>query len=60
MNAKFNYDMLKQKLEDAMANGDKNLKETKKAKAASEEAKAVAEGELATANKNVISLFFIR
>merc|ERR1719191_2488463 len=53
MNSKFDYDMLKQKLEDAMAFGTKELGETKKAKAAAEEAKAVAEGELATAEKGV-------
>jgi hypothetical protein len=53
MNAKFDYDMLKQKLEDAIAFGDKTLDETKKAKAAAEEAKAVAEGELETAEKNL-------
>jgi len=51
MNAKFNFDMLKQKLEDSMANGDKVMSETKKAKAQAEEDKAVAEGELATANE---------
>merc|ERR1719265_658465 len=52
-NAKFDYDMLKQKLEDMMANGNKNLAETKTAKAAAEEAKAVAEGELDTAEKGL-------
>merc|ERR1719389_508439 len=51
MNSKFDYDMLKQKLEDAMAFGTKELGETKAAKAAAEEAKAVAEGELANAEK---------
>merc|ERR1719326_1746341 len=53
MNSKFDYDMLKQKLEDAMAFGTKELDETKAAKAAAEEAKATAEGELATAEKAV-------
>merc|ERR1719262_2092157 len=53
MNAKFDFDLLKQKLEDAMANGDKQLAETKKEKAAAEEAKAVAEGELETSQKNL-------
>merc|ERR1719262_528422 len=53
MNAKFDFDLLKQKLEDAMANGEKQLAETKKEKAASEEAKAEAEGELETAEKNL-------
>jgi hypothetical protein len=51
MNSKFDFDMLKQKLEDAMKFGTTELDETKKAKAAAEEAKAVAEGELATAEK---------
>jgi hypothetical protein len=53
MNAKFDFDMLKQKLEDAMAVGNKDLGETKTEKAAAEEAKAVAEGELETADKGV-------
>merc|ERR1719305_860750 len=53
MNSKFDYDMLKQKLEDAMAFGTKELDETKAGKAAAEEAKATAEGELAVAEKTV-------
>merc|ERR1719409_963222 len=53
MNAKFDFDMLKQKLEDATANGNKELGETKTEKAAAEEAKAVAEGELETADTGV-------
>merc|ERR1719453_90558 len=53
MNAAFDFKMLKQKLEDAIAFGEKTLAETKKAKAAAEEAKAVAEGELETASKNL-------
>merc|ERR1719453_427467 len=53
MNSKFDYDMLKQKLEDAMAFGTKELDETKAAKAAAEEAKAVGESDLATAEKTV-------
>merc|ERR1719327_720316 len=53
MNAKFDFDMLKQKLEDAIAVGNKELGETKTEKAAAEEAKAVAEGELETADKGV-------
>merc|ERR1719182_652812 len=53
MNAKFDFDMLKQKLEDAIAVGGKDLGETKTEKAAAEEAKAVAEGELETADKGV-------
>merc|ERR1719238_147686 len=46
MNAKFDFDMLKQKLEDAVAVGNKELGETKTAKAA-------AEGELETADTGV-------
>jgi len=53
MNSKFDYDMLKQKLEDMMANGEKVMDETKKAKAAAEEAKATAQGELDTASKTL-------
>merc|ERR1719504_622566 len=53
MNSAFDFKMLKQKLEDAIAFGEKTLAETKKAKAAAEEAKAVAEGELETASKNL-------
>merc|ERR1719337_313433 len=46
MNAKFDFDMLKQKLEDAVAVGNKELGETKTEKAA-------AEDELETADKGV-------
>merc|ERR1719502_1501387 len=53
MNAKFDFDMLKQKLEDAVAVGNKEIDETKTEKAAAEAAKAVAEGELETADKGV-------
>merc|ERR1719201_1477052 len=53
MNSAFDFKMLKQKLEDAIAFGEKTLAETKAAKAAAEEAKAVAEGELETASKNL-------
>merc|ERR1719393_380228 len=53
MNSKFDYDMLKQKLEDMMANGEKVMDETKKAKAAAAEAKATAQGELDTASKTL-------
>merc|ERR1719201_1513151 len=53
MNSKFDYDMLKQKLEDAMAFGTKELDETKAAKAAAEEAKATGESDLAVAEKTV-------
>merc|ERR1719420_543165 len=53
MNSKFDYYMLKQKLEDSMKFGTSELDETKKAMAAAKEAKAVAEGELETAEKNL-------
>merc|ERR1719159_2393113 len=53
MNEAFDFKMLKQKIEDAVAFGEKTLAETKSAKAAAEEAKAVAEGELETASKNL-------
>merc|ERR1719456_1319864 len=53
MNAAFDFKMLKQKIEDAVAFGEKTLAETKSAKAAAEEAKAIAEGELETASKNL-------
>merc|ERR1719182_1158426 len=49
MNAAFDFKMLKQKIEDAVAFGEKQLAETKAAK----EAKATAEGELETASKNL-------
>merc|ERR1719486_526821 len=51
MNSKFDYEQLKQKLEDAMKFGTKELDETKAAKAAAEEAKATAEADLAVAEK---------
>jgi chromosome segregation ATPase len=53
MNAAFDFKMLKQKIEDAVAFGEKTLAETKSAKAAAEEAKATATGELETAAKNL-------
>merc|ERR1719428_994082 len=53
MNEAFDFKMLKQKIEDAVAFGEKQLAETKAAKAAAEEAKATAEGELETAAKNL-------
>merc|ERR1719299_209065 len=53
MNSKFDYDMLKQKLEDATKFGEKELGETKAAKAAAEEAKATGENDLAVAEKAV-------
>merc|ERR1719265_1463834 len=53
MNAEFDFKMLKQKLEDAIANNGKNMDAAKKAKAQAEEDKAVAEGELDSANRQV-------
>mmetsp|Transcript_60388 Transcript_60388/g.93941 ORF Transcript_60388/g.93941 Transcript_60388/m.93941 type:complete len:687 (-) Transcript_60388:55-2115(-) len=46
--AKHNYGMMKQSLDDQMAADTKDLNEEKAAKAASEEAKATAEGDLST------------
>jgi len=51
MNAKHNFEMLAQKLKDAIKNEGKEMDGAKKDKAASEEAKATAEGELAMATK---------
>merc|ERR550537_928762 len=53
MNAKFDFDMLKQKLEDQMKFATKELDDTKKAKAAAEEGKAEAAGNLEKSNKGV-------
>jgi hypothetical protein len=53
MNAKFDFDMLKQKLEDQVKFANKNLDDTKKDKAAGEEGKATAEGNLEKTNKGV-------
>jgi len=53
MNAKFDFDMLKQKLEDQVKFANKELDDTKKSKAASEEGKATAEGNLEKSNKGV-------
>jgi hypothetical protein len=51
MEAKFNFDMLKQKLEDQIKFADKELGDTKKGKAASEEGLATAKGLLEKANR---------
>jgi hypothetical protein len=48
---KHNYQMLRQSLEDQMAADTKDLDQSKSAKAASEEAKATATGDLAETNK---------
>merc|ERR1719353_1753393 len=46
--AKHNFDMMKQSLDDQMAADTKDMNEEKSAKAAAEEGKATAEGDLAT------------
>merc|ERR550514_2378729 len=51
MNAKHNFEMLAQKLKDAIAHEGKEMDGAKKDKAAASEAKATAEGELAMATK---------
>merc|ERR1719201_3309835 len=53
MNAKFDFDMLKQKLEDQTKFANKELDDTKKSKAAGEEGKATAEGNLEKSNKGI-------
>merc|ERR1719502_714637 len=52
-NAKHNYSMLKQSLEDQMAADTKDMNEEKAAKEAAEEGKATAEGDLATTEKEL-------
>jgi len=52
-NAKHNFEMLKQSLEDQLAADSKDMSEEKAAKAAAEEAKATAEGDLAVAKKDL-------
>jgi peptidoglycan hydrolase CwlO-like protein len=53
MNAKHNYEMLKQSLEDQMAADNKELADSKASKAAATETKAVAEGDLAVTQKDL-------
>jgi hypothetical protein len=53
MEANHNFKMLKQSLEDSVANQDKELAEAKKAKALAEEDKAVAEGEAERVAKEI-------
>jgi len=53
MTAKFNFQMMEQTLKTAIAQANKDLEETKKAKAAAEEGKANAEGDLSMTNKNL-------
>merc|ERR1719487_587412 len=50
-NAQHNFDMLKQSLEDQAAFDKKNMEEEQGAKAAAEETKATAEGDLASTVK---------
>jgi chromosome segregation ATPase len=52
-NAKHNFNMLKQSLEDQMAADNTDLDQEKAAKATSEETKATAEGDLAITNKDL-------
>jgi len=54
MNAKHNYEMLKQSLTDSMAADNKELADSKASKAAAEETKAVAEGDLAVTEKDLM------
>jgi len=53
MNAKHNYEMLKQSLTDQMAADNKEMSDSKAAKAAAQETKAVAEGDLAVTEKDL-------
>jgi hypothetical protein len=53
MNAKHNYEMLKQSLTDQMAADNKELADSKGAKAAAQETLAVAEGDLAVTEKDL-------
>merc|ERR1719271_420381 len=53
MTAAHNFEMLKQGLEDAMKQEEKELAEAKKNKAGAEEAKAEAEGELERTQKAI-------
>merc|ERR550537_2145546 len=53
MNAKHNYEMLKQSLTDQMAADNQELAESKASKAAATETKAVAEGDLAVTTKDL-------
>merc|ERR1719335_1293274 len=54
MNAKHNYEMLKQSLTDQMAADNKEMADSKAAKAAAQETKAVAEGDLAVTQKDLM------
>merc|ERR1719359_185770 len=52
-NAKHNYNMMKQSLDDQMGADTKEMNEEKSAKASAEEDKAAAEGDLATTIKEL-------
>merc|ERR1719296_316526 len=52
-NTRHNYDMLKQSLEDQIANDNKHMEDEKAGRAAAEEAKAGAEGDLSMTNKGL-------
>merc|ERR1712196_19077 len=51
--SRMNYEMMKQSLEDAIKYGNKDMDGAKKARGASEEAKATAEGDLAVTSKDL-------
>ena len=53
MNAKHSFEMLKQSLENTIAQDSKELAEAKSVKAGAEEAKAIAEGDLSMAEKEL-------
>jgi len=53
MNAKHSFEMLKQSLENTIAQDNKELAEAKSVKAGAEEAKAIAEGDLSMAEKEL-------
>merc|ERR1719258_568966 len=53
MNAKHSFEMLKQSLENTIAQDSKELAESKSIRAAAEEAKAIAEGDLSMAEKEL-------
>jgi len=53
VNTRHNFDMLKQSLEDQLANDNKHMKDEKAGRAAAEEAKATDEGDLDVTNKEL-------
>merc|ERR1719384_246626 len=52
-NTKHNYEMLRQSLEDSIKADNKDMADEKAAKAAAEEKKATAEGDLTATNKDL-------